>query len=169
MCIIEDAMNKASDGPVSGPIPTIPAYQPHSMPLDMLAARCAHLDRDIREKEMELMGLENILANRAGPEGADIHCFPNRKISVVPVEYFEVADPERLHRTLGDQFFDLVKVETKSTFQVGEQVIAMVADGDHPLAQELRAAIHVTRRNEIYYMDGNEAVASISATGRGLK
>lgn len=102
----------------------------------------------VDDAKIDLDALNARLLDAYGP-GCVLEIPGQAKLTLTERETIQITDPEQLRAVLGGRFEDLV--ETRLEYKLSDKLKALLADGDHPLSESLRACCAAKTSSSITY------------------
>lgn len=150
--------SKKSPAPAAAPAPqsTLPACtltrdgQTLALDADASALLCsAWTTKQIADDAKEdLDALNGRLLDAYGP-GCVLEIPGQVRLALTERETISITDAEQMKSVLGGRFEDLV--ETRLEYKLSDKLKAMLADGDHPLSEALRACCAAKTSSSVTY------------------
>lgn len=124
----------------------------HSLALDAHTSaliRSAWETRQTMDDAKQVLDALNVrLLESYGP-GCVLEIPGHVKLTLTERETVAITDLAQMRAVLGGRFEDLV--ESREEYKLSDKLKAMLADGDHPLSESLRACVAVKRSFSITY------------------
>lgn len=117
---------------------------------DASALLCSawNIKQTFDDAKVDLDVLNARLLDAYGP-GCVLEIPGQAKLTLTERETVQITDPEQLRAVLGGRFEDLV--ETRLEYKLSDKLKALLADGDHPLSEALRACCAAKLSGSVTY------------------